>query len=124
MKAKIIVIICLGCFFYACHKNNEQSTNNNSTSCCNVTNPLNDLPWIQQVIAGRDCKLYTGTILYSCNYNNECVFYFANNPSNVGSCTDVVYNCQGIKMFDSALMDSTWNNFKKNASNFKVVWTK
>lgn len=118
MKTMLIILVLSTTLLFSCET--SVSPNESSPKICGVTDPINQLDWLQQLISSNtSCTIYNGAKLFSYKYNGKEVFYFVNPASSVFTCTSVVFNCDGSK-FEI----SNWQDFETNRINEKLLWKK
>ena len=124
-----LLFVSLIILFTTCSKSNSNSNSVKSDTiplCDSLTlvkSPL-DVPWVQQVISGRDCNyIYQGSKLSTCIYKERLVVYFENPLSSQGTCVGKLYNCNGTILLNG-MSGPEWFNLDQNIQNKKVFWTK
>lgn len=89
--------------------------------CQPVADPLKELSWLQQVIAGKDCPVDALTRIWSFIHHDES-YYLFNSASSLGICSEVIYNCLGEKILFP--WDAKWQQFIKDSIGSKLIWPK
>ncbi|CAN5913923.1 hypothetical protein BH24BAC1_BH24BAC1_33250 [soil metagenome] len=87
---------------------------------CAVTNPVEDLPWLQEKIGGlqqSDPSVAPYFYITQALYENKTVFIFENCCPH---CTTVVpvYDCQGQQLF----LAHERTDFQQKAKNSRLIW--
>lgn len=111
MKLTRLSLFFLLVIYLSCDK--SDSPDDNATKICGVTDPVNQLPWLNDLINSRtSCEMYDGAKIYSYTYNGKQMFYLSNGASSIYICAVSGYNCNGSR-FD--IVDL--NEFASNRTN-------
>ena len=125
----LLIVVFLASSISGC---NKKSTEQSETcSCgCGTKDPLNDLAWVKKVLSssyyfsnGAQLTVYSGAKFYCCTYNNENVFYLDNPASSLSISNQMVFDCNG-NIVMMGLGNPDFENFYKNKTGIKLLWTK
>lgn len=89
-------------------------------SCPVITNPLIKIQPLNNLINGTHECSASELVIYSCQYQGETVYYFANPFDPLGSCGARVYNCYGDEIVRRS--DINYGHFFFSKSNCVVLW--
>ena len=92
-RTLILIACCTTLGLYGCGKDSPTTDSNT----CNLSDPVINTTWVQQIISDADCVLYKGATLSTCTYKGATHVYMENLASSLGICVKALYDCSGKK---------------------------
>lgn len=103
-KLLVLTVVLMSMLNIACEKENVEKK-------CDVSNPVDELPWLNSLVISFSEYDY----IMTANYNGQTVFIYGNcNP--VVNYVPAVYNCNGDVITDA-------NDIQDELSDSEVIWT-
>ena len=94
-----------------------------SRMVCGLKNPLNDLPWLKDIMTGKSKpagNIGSLTWIYAYKFKGADVIYLLNTPSSYNPW--IVFNCAGIQIIPFIAPNEKWEEFKAERTDELLLW--